>query len=92
MRRYEGLGGRGAAAVGGQRRGRAGKIARPFCAEMIPVPEHSPGLERIGLMDRRRKAANDNERRLDRGPCRRGPRHVSLEERLLAELSYGYAT
>lgn len=43
-------------------------------------------------MDRRRKAANDNERRLDRGPCRRGPRHVSLEERLLAELSYGYAT
>jgi len=55
---------------------------------MIPAAEHSPGVERIAFMDRRRKAANDNERRYDR----RGPRHVSLEERLLAELSYGYAT
>jgi hypothetical protein len=56
---------------------------------MIPEAEHSPGLERIEFMDRRRnRAANDNERRLDR----RGSRHVSLEERLLAELSYGYAT
>lgn len=39
-------------------------------------------------MDRRPKAANDNERRYDR----RGRRPVSLEERLLAELSYGFAT
>lgn len=59
-----------------------------FSAPMVPVAEHSPPFERIAFMDRRRKAANDNERRYDR----RGPRHVSLEERLLAELSYGYAT
>ena len=75
--------------VAGGAKGRAAEIARPFFrAAMIPAAEHSPGVERIAFMDRRRKAANDNERRYDR----RGPRHVSLEERLLAELSYGYAT
>ena len=62
---------------------------------MIPGPEHSPAPEGIMVMGNprtaasdRRRAANDNERRLDR----RGRRHVSLEERLLAELSYGYPT
>ena len=55
---------------------------------MVPAAEHWPPLGRIAVMDKSRKAANDNERRYDR----RGPRHVSLEERLLAELSYGYAT
>jgi hypothetical protein len=74
-------------------RGRAGKSRALFRSAIVPGAEHLGDVGRIALMDRRRKAANDrpandNERRFDR----RGARPVSLEERLLAELSYGYAT